>query len=165
MTKLKNKIKDETMSITFSMFGGRNVMFQLNELDDRLLHLHQSIQYPVPNKKLKEWNKVVNVVVENGFIKNLYHKLEEIYHDYIDDETIVEVNVDESYVYFYFEIDEMDGKLIFQPFGLDDFNIDIIQPLLDELVVLLQDILVAEKWDAEQYPPFATGLYFTFYVI
>lgn len=167
MTKLKNKIQDETMSITFSMFGGKNVMFQLNELDDNMLHLYQSIQYPVPNKKLKEWNKIVNVVVENSFIKNLYHKLEEIYHDYIDDETMVEVNVDESYVYFYFEIDEIDGKLIFHPFGLDDFNIDSIQPLLDELVVLLQDIMNAEKCDNnvnQQYPPFATGLYFTFYI-
>lgn len=76
------------------------------------------------------------------------------------------MNVDEFYTYFYFEIDEIeiDGKLIFQPFGLDDFNIDSIQLLLDELVVILQDIMTAEKWDAEQYPPFATGLYFTFYI-
>lgn len=52
------------MSITFSMFGSRNVMFQLNELDNKILHLHQSIQYPVPNKKIKDWNNVVNVMVE-----------------------------------------------------------------------------------------------------
>lgn len=49
---------------------------------------------------------------------------------------------------------------------MDEFDVDNIQPLLAELVVLLQQELneiMIDKCDKEAYPTFATGLYFTFY--
>lgn len=161
------------MTIDVTVFGGNNISFQICELDDKLLHQQPQHNSFVKNinrrrtRKITDKPKIINLIVQHGFIENLYQILSSIYKNSIDNDLDHEL-YDKTIYHdiFYFQIDEIDNQLIFKPYGIESIDNKYIQELMDEIADLLQtDIDSMEKIEhqGKQFSPFAHGLYISFY--
>lgn len=165
------------MTIDVTVFGGNNISFQICELDDKLLHQQPRHNSFVKNinrrrtRKITDKPKIINLIVQHGFIENLYQILSSNYCNVLNDDGKTEQNDDlyDKAIYydiFYFEIDEIDNQLVFKPYGMDVINNKHIQELMKEIADLLQteiDSMEKIEHQGKQFSPFAHGLYISFY--
>lgn len=161
------------MTIDATVFGGNNVLFQICELDDKLLHqqskhnvIYKNMNHKI-NRKIKDKPKTINLIVQHGFIENLYQILSSIYKNSIDNDLDYELYDKNIYHdIFYFQIDEVDNQLVFKPYGIEAIDNKHIQELMNEIADLLQnelDNMEKIEHQGQQLSPFAHGLYVSFY--
>lgn len=161
------------MTIDATIFGGNNILFQICELDDKLLHqqsehnfIYKNMNHKI-NRKITDKPKIINLIVQHGFIENLYQILSSIYKNSIDND--LEYELYDKNIYhdiFYFQIDEVDNQLVFKPYGIESIDNKHIQELMNEITDLLQhelDNMDKIEHQGQQLPPFAYGLYVSFY--
>lgn len=167
--KMNSPYSTQYMTIDATIFGGKNVLFQICELDDNLLHQqpqHKLVCKNV-NHKIKDKPKTINLIVQHGFIENLYQILSSIYKNSIDND--LEYDLYDKNIYhdiFYFQIDEVDNQLVFKPYGIEAIDNKHIQELMNEIADLLQhelDGMEKIEHQGQQLSPFAHGLYVSFY--
>ena len=161
------------MTIDATVFGGNNVLFQICELDDKLLHQHSQHNLIYKNinrkitRKISDKPKIINLIVQHGFIENLYQILSSIYKNSIDNDLDYELYDKNIYHdVFYFQIDEANNQLVFKPYGMESIDNKHIQELMNEIADLLQhelDGMEKIEHQGQQLSPFAHGLYISFY--
>ena len=171
--RMNETYSKQYMTIDATIFGGNNVLFQICELDDKLLHHQPQHNSFIKNinrrrtRKITDKPKIINLIVQYGFIENLYQILSSIYKNSIDNDLDYEL-YDKTIYHdvFYFQIDEIDNQLIFKSYGIESIDNKHIQTLMNEIAYLLQnelDNMEKIEHQGKKYSPFAYGLYFSFY--